>query len=226
MTSYAETVWPCLQELEREYLKAGETRCSSLTDRSQLSAFLLLGIRGVSILKAMFRIWEPDFLDSYDVLRRAYIETWQLQFEFRLRDSGKKVQQWFQGDAEAWSSDKKILERYIAKRRAGPAGYGREFGLLSGLAHPTFDAAINSCAIATIMAGSNPNKARLEQSRMELGDDFLGLLNRQIWLSLEHDEELIDTVLPPDNMKMCIHFHEERTQEDGGEGSKKTEMPV
>jgi hypothetical protein len=32
---------------------------------------------------------------------------------------GIEILKWFQGDAEAWSSDKKTLERFIAKRRAG-----------------------------------------------------------------------------------------------------------
>jgi len=125
----------CLYELETEYLRVGGEKCKNLEERTQLSAFLLLGIRSVSLLRAMLHLLRPDTLDAYDAVRRAFLECWQLQFDFRLPDSASKVQKWFQGNADTWKSDKRKLELYMEKKAAGPAGFGREFSELSELTH-------------------------------------------------------------------------------------------
>ena len=203
-----ERALSCLYELETEYLRVGTERCKSLEDRTQLSAFLLLGVRAVSLLRAMLRLLQPDTLDAYDAVRRTFIETWQLQFEFRLGDSASKVQKWFQGDAESWKSDKHKLERYMERRAPGPAGYGREFGELSEVTHPTYKASENSCAIATIRRAVNPNRELLEQSLEDLGGNFAALLNRQIWLTLDQDKALLEIYVSSTNLKCCVDFHD------------------
>src|ERR1700681_3591996 len=87
-------VGPCLDELEQEYLKVGIDHCKRLEDHNQLSAFLMVGIRSICLLRGMLRLSDPQFLDSYDSVRRSFIESWQLQFEFKLRDSTQKAQKW------------------------------------------------------------------------------------------------------------------------------------
>jgi hypothetical protein len=79
---------PCLDELEHEYLRLGIEHCKGLEDHSQLSAFV--GIRSICLLRGMLRLADAQFLDSYDSVRRSFIESWQLQFEFKLRDSTAK----------------------------------------------------------------------------------------------------------------------------------------
>ena len=95
----------CLDELEHEYLNMGGEHCRGLEDHSQLSAFFMLGIRSICILRAMLRLADPQFLDSYDSVRRSLIESWQLQFEFKLRDSVANAQKWLEGQPE-WQADR------------------------------------------------------------------------------------------------------------------------
>jgi hypothetical protein len=95
-----ERIGPCLDELGQEYLKVGIDHCNRLEDHSQLSAFLMVGIRSVCLLRGMLRLSETQFLDSYDSVRRSFIESWQLQFEFKLRDSTAKAQKWLERQPE------------------------------------------------------------------------------------------------------------------------------
>ena len=55
-----EGIGPCLDELEQEYLKAGSDHCKGLEDHSQLSAFLMVGIRSICLLRGMLRLSDPQ----------------------------------------------------------------------------------------------------------------------------------------------------------------------
>jgi hypothetical protein len=113
----------CLDELEHVYLGIGIERCKGLEDHSQLSAFLMLGIRSVCLLRGMLRLADAHFLDAYDCVRRSFIESWQLQFEFKLLDSSAKAQKWLEGKPE-WQADRKKLEAAIAKLLGGKGDFG------------------------------------------------------------------------------------------------------
>ena len=100
----------CLDELEREFLRVGVGRCKYLEDKSQLAAFLCLGIRAVSLLRRVVQLLAPDTLDSFDAVQRSFQETWQLQFEFRLVDSRSKAATWVAGQGGSWHADRKKLD--------------------------------------------------------------------------------------------------------------------
>jgi hypothetical protein len=173
-------VAPCLDELEYEYLGIGVEHCRGFEDHSQLSAFLMLGIRSVCLLRGMIRVADPQFLDSYDSVRRSFIESWQLQFEFRLRNATAKAQKWLERQPE-WQADRKKLEAMIAKLQGGEAGFTREWSGLSEMAHPTFDATINSVSIASTIFKMNPHPNRLDEEFNKLAIDYFGMVNRVIW---------------------------------------------
>jgi hypothetical protein len=196
----------CLDELESEYLKAGIEKCKGLEDHSQLSAFLMLGIRSICLLRGMLRLAEPEFLDAFDSVRRSFIESWQLQFEFKIRDSKTKAQKWLEGQQE-WQADRKKLEQFIAKRQGGGAGFAREFGELSEMAHPTLQATVNSVSIASTIAGTNPHPLRLEQEFKKLAKDYIGMVNRVIWLTHQTCADFIDTPLGDEGFPKCAAFH-------------------
>lgn len=202
-----DDVGPCLDELEFEYLTIGIEQCKGLEDRSQLSAFLILGIRSICLLRSMLRLAGPQFLDAYDTVRRSFVESWQLQFEFKLRDSATKAQKWFQGLPDTWNADKAKLEALIRQLQGGDAGFGREWGELSAMSHPTFEAARNSVAVASTLAGVNPHPEHLEEEFNKLAGDFAGMLNREIWLSIETSAEFIETPLTPEQFPTCIKLH-------------------
>jgi hypothetical protein len=168
-------IWPCLDELEQEYLKAGIDHCEGFENHSQLSAFLMLGIRSVCLLRGMLRLADAQFLDAYDCVRRSFIESWQLQFEFKLRDATAKAQKWLEGKPE-WQADRKKLEEVIAKLQGGQGGFTREWAGLSEMSHPTLDATANSLSIASTIFGMNPHSHRLEKEFHKLAKDYVGMV--------------------------------------------------
>jgi len=189
----------CLDELECEYLKVRVEHCKGLEDHSQLSSFLMLGIRSVCLLRGMLRLADPQ-------VRRSFIESWQLQFEFKLRDSATKAQKWLEGQQE-WQADRRKLEGLIAKLQGGPAGFAREFGELSEVAHPTLQAPINSVSIASTIAGVNPQPHRLQEEFDKLAHDYVGMVNREIWLTLQVCDEFIETSLKEERFSKCLTLH-------------------
>jgi hypothetical protein len=207
-----DSVGPCLDELETEYLRIGIESCKGLEDHSQLSAFLMLGIRSVCLLRGMLRLGDPQFLDTYDSARRSFIESWQLQFEFKLRDSATKAQKWLEGVPDSWKPEIGKLEALVKKLQGGQAGFGREWGGLSELAHPSVQAAINSVSIASTIAGVNPRPHALGDEFQKLMGDFVGLLNREIWLTIQNCPDFIDTPLEPARFTKCLKLHEQFLQ--------------
>ena len=198
---------PCLDELEHEYLKVGIDHCKGLEDHSQLSAFLMLGIRSVCLLRGMLRLADAPFLDAYDCIRRSFIESWQLQFEFKLRDATAKAQKWLEGQPE-WQADRKKMETVITKiLGGGEAGFTREWAGLSEMAHPTLDATVNSVSIASTVFGMNPQPHRLEEQFQKMAKDYVGMVNRVVWLTLQRSAEFIETPLKEEQFAKCLELH-------------------
>jgi hypothetical protein len=214
-------IGPCLDELEHEYLKVGIDHCKGLEDHSQLSAFLMVGIRSICLLRGMLHLCDPQFLDSYDSVRRSFIESWQLQFEFKLRDSTAKAQKWLERQPE-WQADRKKLETVIKKLHGEEAGFTREWAGLSELAHPTHDATVNSVAIASTLFGMNPQPHRLEEEYQKLAKDYAGMVNRVIWLTLQKGDDFIDTPLKEEQFANCLELHKKFLES----GEKKTATPA
>ncbi len=202
-----EGIGPCLDELEYEYLKIGVENCEGLEDHSQLSAFLMVGIRSISLLRGMLQLAHPEFLDAYDSVRRSFVESWQLQFELKLRDSATKAQKWLEAQPDTWKVDRATLEASIAKLQGGHAGFAREWGELSEMSHPTLQAVVNSVSIASTIAGVNPRPHLLEESFKKLARDYVGMVNRVIWLTVQHCAEFIDTPLKEERFEKCLELH-------------------
>jgi len=203
-----ERIGPCLDELEQEYLKVGIDHCNELEDHSQLSAFLMVGIRSICLLRGMLHLSDPQFLDSYDSVRRSFIESRQLQFEFKLRDSTAKAQKWLEGQPE-WLADRKKLEAVIKELHGEEAGFTREWAGLSELAHPTLEATVNSVAIASTVFGMNPQPHQLEEGFQRLAKDYVGMVNRVIWLTLQKCDDFIETPLKEDQFPNCLTLHKQ-----------------
>ncbi len=173
----------------------------------------MLGIRSICILRAMLRLADPQFLDSYDSVRRSFIESWQLQFEFKLRDSVSKAQKWLEGQQE-WQADRRKLEALVAKLYGEQGGFAREFGELSEMAHPTLQATINSVSVASTLAGINPQPHRLEEAVDKLAHDYVGMVNREIWLTLQTCADFIETPLKEERFAKCLALHKKFLEGD------------
>lgn len=200
-----EGIGPCLDELEVEYLRTGIDHCKGLQDHSHLSAYLMLGVRSVCLLRGMLQLADPQFLDSFDSVRRAFIECWHLQLEFKMKESTAKAQKWLEG--KEWQADKTKIEALIQKLQGGAAGFGREFGELSALAHPTWEATRNSVSIASTIVGMHPKPESLHTEFEKLAKDYVGMTNRLIWLTLFKTEEFIDTPISEERLSTCQAVH-------------------
>ena len=161
----------------------------------------------------MLRILDRDFLDAYDPIRRAFIETTLLAYYFRLKSATSEVQKWLQQMPKTWRPDFAALEESNKKLNLEMGNFAKEFNMLSELAHPTLLAAQNSVAIATTGRGYNQNSKQVDQSLQDLYVDFLNLVNRQIWLTLVTAEHLVELPIATDNLHACIEFHRAHTKE-------------
>lgn len=202
-------VLACLNELEREFLRVGAEKCRCLEEPSQLSAFLRLGVRAVSLVRGMLPLLGPNTLDSFDAVRRAFLETWQLQFEFRLTGSSEKTARWFEDQGRSWAPDPQKIADFIESLGRKRPKFGREYGDLSELAHPTAKATANSCAVATTRLGISSVSDQIDKAVNELSEDFTGLLIHEIWLVDAIDPRLIDIHIPEDRIPECEGLYRE-----------------
>lgn len=199
----------CLDELEREFLRVGREKCNRLEDRSQLSAFFRLGVRAVSLLRGMGCLLELRTLDSFQSVHRAFFETWQLQFEFRLADSSDKVVGWFHGHNDSWTPNLKKVAAEIQRLGRGRPLFGREWGELSELTHPTVDATTNSCAVATVRHGFS-NVAQEVEAALEVeSKNYKTLLMQEIWLVDAQDPSFLALHISWDKLQKCKELYDE-----------------
>jgi len=81
------------------------------------------------------------------------------------------------------------------------------------MAHPTHDATVNSVAIASTVFGMNPQPHRLEEEFQKLAQDYVGMVNRVIWLTLHKCDDFIDTQLKEGQFADCLELHKKFLEE-------------
>ena len=179
-------------EVEIEVLGIGDRKCNKFEDESQLCAVLMLVIRASSLLRSVLAALENDQLDAYDAVRRAYLETWFLALDFRLKESEQKAFAWHRRRGDTWSAEIKLLEQYAKKKGVTTPSLGRDYGGLSRVAHPTKDAAENSLVMTGARHGDKRLEANLKDSKSRFENhDMPELMYRYLWLVLEEGDELI-----------------------------------
>jgi hypothetical protein len=100
-----EVVAHCIQEAaESELLRTGTEHCGCLTKKDQLSAVVLLLLRSTSLFDSMIELLAMRRLDGYDAVRRAYLETWLLPFQFRFHFNSASRTPIFIGQHTSFSS--------------------------------------------------------------------------------------------------------------------------
>ncbi len=194
-----------LNELEAEYLRLGTALCNKLTDESQLSAFLLLGLRCTSLLKSVLHLIQPTTaLAGCDAVERAFLEASHLQLEFRFLDSKTKVAEWFASKGDSWKSDKGKLNSFFQAQKG--TGLAREYGDFSVSTHPTVAASRSSVAIVTGARGLHANPQQLQQAVQVRSRDYGNLLFREIWTALAVEQRLIGIPIERSNVPLCVTF--------------------
>ena len=81
--------------------------------------------------------------------------------------------------------------------------YGREYGELSELAHPTAQATENSCALATNRWDISSVAELTERAVNALQEDFTVMMVHEVWLVDADHDQLIDLRLDSRNLSQC-----------------------
>ena len=208
----------CLNETEAELLRIGSAKCNKLRDDTQLSAVTFLLLRATSLLRSMLDLVATDQLDSYDAVRRAYLETWLLAFEFRLEDSGPEAAKWHAMRGSSWSADIRKLETFTKSQGIKAPELGRDYGGLSELAHPTRSAAQNSLAVITGRYGDSVARDSLRKAKLEFEErDLPETLYRFVWLILDESRGLINIEVDAKNLPVILTYAEEYNKSSGAD---------
>lgn len=203
-----ETGAECIQEINRELLRIGRDRCNHLRDETQLSAVILLLLRTTSLFRSMVRLLQAEELDAFDAVRRAFFEAWNLAFQFRLTAFCEDVTRWQAQENQAWSARLGDLERYARERGHRTPNLGRDYGMLSRLAHPTRDAAENSAALQISRYANNPQVHTIERAREHLENGLNGILYRIVWLTIDQHEDFIDIPVNEGHLRTAAQYAE------------------
>lgn len=199
----------CLLETEQELIRVGRERHEFLQQQSQDAALILLLLRCCSLFRAMLSSLQRQELDAFDAVRRSYLETWHLAFQFRIPDLRGQAGRWLARQPNSWSADIAALEQYARDRGLNAPDLGSDYGELSGLAHPTRDAAENSAALILWRNGINEYGQTVENSIKALESGSLGMLYRLLWLVLDEDRSLIPLRLDEGGLPTALGFCKE-----------------
>jgi hypothetical protein len=202
-------IFGCLDELERELLRVGAERCDEFQQQNQLMAVVLLLLRSSSLLQSVVRLYGSECLDAFDAVRRAFFESWQLAFQFRMGNERGEVGRWFAQAADSWSADLQRLEEYARARGHQTPDIGRQYGLLSELAHPTYVASQNSALLVARKLGlPAENDETLTEAIAAFESELVALLYRLVWLVLDLDARFINIGVNEANLPNCLDFAE------------------
>jgi hypothetical protein len=210
----------CICEAERELIRVGRERHDFLQQRSQDAALILLLLRCCSLFRAMLSSLQRQELDAFDAVRRAYLETWHLAFQFRMPNLRGQAGRWLAEQPNSWSADIATLETYATSRGLGVPDLGSDYGELSELAHPTRSAAENSAALILWNQGINEYGQTVEDAISALEHGMAGMIYRLLWLILDEDPTLVplqlDETKMPTALAFCAEFQASRNHSFGG----------
>lgn len=196
----------CLFETEQELIRVGRERHEFLQQKSQAAALILLLLRCCSLFRGMLNSFERQELDAFDAVQRAYLESWQLAFQFRMPAVGGQPGRWLAGQPNSWSADIAALERYARGRGLLAPDLGSDYGELSELAHPTRSAAENSAALILWRQGINEYGETVEAAIAGLESGMSAMLYRLLWLALDEDATLVPLQLDEKKMPTALAF--------------------
>lgn len=205
----------CIFETEQELIRVGGERHDFLRKQSQEAALILLLLRCCSLFRAMLSSLQRQELDAFDAVRRAYLETWHLAFQFRMPNLKGEAGRWLAGQPNSWSAEIGKLEEYAKGRGLNAPDLGNDYGELSELAHPTRSATENSAALVLWRARINQDGQTVEQAISALENGTAGMIYRLLWLALDEDPTLIPLRLDdgkmPTALAFCAEFQASRT---------------
>lgn len=149
---------------------------------------------------------EAQAYDAFDVVLRAFEESWNLGHEFRLIDSHDRAIKWLAGKGDSWSARIGTLIKFALTRGHSGPTLGKDYGVLSELAHPTRSAANNSVTISAVRIGIEGAAEELGPAQTRCEDRITYGLYRLIWLMLDADAKFIPAYALAENMRTGTKF--------------------
>ncbi len=204
-----EMILRCIEEVDRELVRIAAERCDFLRQETQLSGVLLLLLRSTLLFRSMVELLRSRHLDAFNAVHRAFLESWLLAFQFRLKDSADEVGRWLARRPGSWSPRVRQLEEYARSRGHGAPNLGRDYGQLSELAHPTRNAAENSVALVTARLGVSDEEHMLVQEITALEESLPAMLYRIVWLVLDEHQDFIALHVDERNVPSAVQFVEQ-----------------
>ena len=105
--------------------------------------------------------------------------------------SADKTAAWLRGDNDTWGGKIGVIVEFAKKRGHPGPNIGRDYGLLSELAHPTRSAANNSVTLCGVRRGIDGAKAELAEAEKNNPGRIRYALYRLIWLLSDGDETFV-----------------------------------
>jgi hypothetical protein len=201
-------VHQCLDEVERELFRiADHAECQRFHKNNQLSAVLLLLLRASSLHRSMLRLVQfKDLEDGFHLVARGFEETWNLAHDFRLSTHADRAMKWFAGKDKSWRARIGVLIDFAVGRGHREPTLGRDYGLLTELAHPTRSAAENSVTLCGVRMGINGAEDQILTEQENCERRITATLYRLLWLILDQDGKFIEIPVDQNNMPASSEF--------------------
>ena len=162
---------------------------------------------------------QSEDFDGFDATLRAFEETWYLALEFRLAARRDRAMAWLAGVKDSWKAKFGVLIEFSRSRGHASPIMGRDYGLLSELAHPTRSAAENSVTLCGIRQKFADAETQILAARTNKAERIRYALYRLAWLVLDHDQQFIEIPVNPKNLLSTDKFIERYDRVEPGTGS-------
>jgi hypothetical protein len=211
----------CLDEMDRcLFSAAAHDDCGGFHKNTQLTAVLTLLVRCSSLLRSLLLLFESGHTDSFQVVLRAFEESWYLAFYFRFQDQHVNAAKWQAEVGGKWSPPISELVEFAKARGVSEPTLGRDYGRLSEVAHPTKSAAFNSVTICGARLEIPAAVAELVEERKNEEDRFPDALYRLVWVILDGGKEFIALHISEKELPVCAKYvelgkHSEMNDKDG-----------
>lgn len=204
----SQHVLQCLDEVERELFRVADgADCQRFHKNSQLSAVLLLLLRSSSLHRSMLRLVEfRDLEDGFHLVARGFEETWNLAHDLRLLVHGDRATKWFAGKDKSWSARISALITFAVGRGHREPTLGRDYGLLTELAHPTRSAAENSVTLCGVRLGIDGAEEQILTEQENCEKRITATLYRLLWLILDQDAKFVAIPVEQNRMPVSSEF--------------------
>jgi hypothetical protein len=202
-----EQVEACLNEIDHALFKvADHNQCQLFHAETQLSAVLMLLVECCSLLRSLLILFRSGETDAFQVVLRAFEESWYLAHDLRLVEHKGRASRWLAEENDSWAARLGRLMAFARARGLPDPTMGRDYGRLSEVSHPTKSAAMNSVTRCGARLGIDGADAELVEERENEEARFPDALYRLLWLMVDQDARFISVHMKASDVPRCWKF--------------------